>query len=62
MKKYLLEIYPEDASYREKTEEGLSVKEIRLIVSVLEEVKLRMVNEIIICQQEFNLRKTGKAS
>ena len=60
MKKYLLEIYPEDASYREKTEEGLSVKEIRLIVSVLEEVKLRM--EIIICQQEFNLRKTGKAS
>lgn len=62
MKKYLLEIYFEDdgtISSHEKAE-GLSITEIRLLVSALEEVKLSMIIAIKERGSLIDLKKQPK--
>lgn len=58
MKKYTLDIFIDenDISYHEKADK-LVTNDARLIVSVLEEVKIRISHEIIKIQHEFNLKK-----
>jgi hypothetical protein len=59
MKTYTLEVFLDKVgvSVHEKTSEGFDVVECRLIISVLEEYKQRLLNEIMIREKETDLKK-----
>lgn len=58
MKNYLLEIFldKDNLSHREKSDGGITINELRLIISLLDELKLRMLNTVMSAEQEIDLK------
>ena len=62
MRLYTLEVIidGENVGVHEKAD-GLQVRDLRIVSSILEEYKIRMINAIIASQQITDLKKAKKA-
>ena len=59
-KRYALEIFMDnEAGYRETANE-LTLKDLRIVIAILEEAKLRIIAEVSKNQQEFDLKNNTK--